>query len=82
MSLLQSLLQQSVSRTDVTQSLMRLDTADGFTVVLGVARSPTDEKCFDVQIQCPTLFHLCQLQTAISDKVGLKLGYCWSVIDL
>ncbi len=70
--ILQTLLQSSLPATEVTQSMTRLVAADGSQVLLTVERSSESEKTrsgFDVHVQCPTVFLLSQLRSAVCAKV-------------
>ena len=71
-NILQSLLHASFPTSEIKQGTIRLETADGQQVVMSVVKCTNEEReshCYEVRIQCPTVFLLCQLRTAVSDKV-------------
>ena len=60
----------SVSSSEIKQPVIRLVTADGNQMILSVVRSTHEHRhLYDVHLQCPSVFLLCQLRAAVCSKV-------------
>ena len=69
MKILQAIL-PAVASSEIKQPVIRLVTADGNQMMLSVARSSHEQRhLYDVHLQCPSVFLLCQMRAAICSKV-------------
>ena len=85
--ILQAIL-SSVSSSEIKQPVIRLVTADGNQMMLSVVQSYHEHRhLYDVHLQCPSVFLLCQLRAAVCSKVtpttqelSLKPGYSYNEV--